>query len=95
MFKDRASFIKAQAGNISKGGMFIRTKKPLGRGEQFVLKLQLPDLPDPMEIACQVAWMRGPSEESEQSPAGMGIQFRDMSPEMKKTLDRYVESTDG
>ena len=54
-FKDRQSFIKAYTGNISRGGLFIRTERPLREGEQFLLKLQLPDLPDPIKVNCEVS----------------------------------------
>ena len=34
--------------NIGKGGTFIKTKKPLDVGTEFLFKLMVPHLPDPI-----------------------------------------------
>ena len=41
-YQDHTGFVKAYSGNISQGGLFIKTKKPLEMGEEFLLKLTLP-----------------------------------------------------
>ena len=57
-FKDREAFIRAYTGNISAGGLFIKTENPLGPGRQFQLKLQLPNVSRAMQIKCEVVWSR-------------------------------------
>jgi len=49
-FKDRLSFIKAYSANTGAGVLFIKTSKPLKKGEQLLLKLQLSGIPDPLKI---------------------------------------------
>lgn len=90
-YKDRDSFISAYTSNISKGGVFIKTDNPLAAEEQFVLKLQLPEIPEPLKIKCQVAWRRKDSQELERKPNGMGVKFEEMSTNDKNTLDRYIK----
>jgi len=91
MFKDRQSFIKAYTGNISRGGLFIRTERPLKEGEQFLLKLQLPDLPDPIKVNCEVSWAREQSE-TEKRPPGMGVKFCKMTKRDNQILNQYVQT---
>jgi len=91
MFKDRLTFIKAYASNISSGGLFIRNENPLEVGEQFLLKLQLPDIKEAIRIKCQVAWIRKAEDASEKRPAGMGVKFIEMRDEDNKVLQQYIK----
>jgi uncharacterized protein (TIGR02266 family) len=90
-FKDRQSFVKAYTDNISKGGLFIRTDQPLNEGEQFLLKLQLPDLSEPIKINCEVSWRREQNN-AEQKPPGMGVKFFEMDKRDKQLLLQYFQS---
>ena len=94
-FKDRNAFVKAYSGNISKGGLFVRTRKPLPKGERFLLKLQLPDLSDPLKIQSEVAWARETEGEAGAEAAGMGLRFLEMTPEERQVLDGYIQGTMG
>jgi type IV pilus assembly protein PilZ len=89
-YKDRQSFVKAYTANVSLGGLFIKTENPLPKEEKFQLKLQLPDIPEPMMIQCQVAWSRRPGGQGEAGPAGMGIMFMEMSPKDDQVFKRYL-----
>jgi len=90
-FKDRQTFVKAYTENISPGGIFVRTRKPLNSGERFLLKLQLPDLSETLKIQCEVAWSRTTAGESRGEAAGMGLKFLEMSAENRQALNAYVE----
>jgi uncharacterized protein (TIGR02266 family) len=91
-FKDHQSFIKAYTGNISEGGLFIRTERPLKEGEQFLLKLQLPGLSEPMEVNCEVVWVREQSD-TEKRPSGMGVKFCKMTKQDNQILSQYVQTS--
>ncbi|MFC1580886.1 TIGR02266 family protein [Thermodesulfobacteriota bacterium] len=93
-FKDRQSFIKAYSENISSGGLFILTDKPLRKGDAFFLKLQLPEMTDPMEIKCEVAWARKQVEDSANRPSGMGIKFMEMSDKDRSSIREYLKNKD-
>jgi CRP/FNR family cyclic AMP-dependent transcriptional regulator len=90
-FKNRQTFVKAYTGNISRGGLFIRTDRPLKEGEQFLLKLQLPDLSEPINATCEVVWARTQSE-GETRPSGMGVKFCEMSKRDIQILTQYVQA---
>ncbi len=78
-YKDRAAFIQAYTENASNGGLFIKTEKPLRVGYQFVLKLQLPGVPNPLQIKSEVRWTRPPEKGHPDQVPGMGIQFLEIS----------------
>ena len=89
-FKERRSFIKAYTNNISPGGLFITTKKPLKEGEQFLLKLQLPDITEPIKIKCEVTWTKKQEQSTKDNPAGMGVRFSEMDKKDNQILKRYL-----
>jgi uncharacterized protein (TIGR02266 family) len=91
-FKDRQSFIKAYTGNVSAGGIFIRTERPLKRGEQFLLNLQLPDIADALTIKCEVAWARKQEGDIGGRPPGMGAKFLEMREADRKILGSYLKA---
>ena len=64
------SFFADYTKNISKGGTFIKTKKPLPVGTQFLFKLTVPHREAPFELLGEVAWARSDGDDP-----GMGIRF--------------------
>jgi type IV pilus assembly protein PilZ len=81
-YKKLNSFFADYTRNISKGGTFIRTTKPLDVGTQFVFVLTVPSPTKPGEAEVErielegiVRWVVPEGEATQQSPAGMGIQF--------------------
>ena len=43
--------------NISMGGTFIKTDKPLDIGTEFLFKLMIPTLPEPLVLRGDVRWV--------------------------------------
>lgn len=72
------TFFSDYTKNISKGGTFIKTSKPLKIGTEFLFKLVLPSLDAPLEIKGTVVWIRTTEEaaqlDDDEAP-GMGIRF--------------------
>ncbi|MBX3212811.1 MAG: TIGR02266 family protein [Labilithrix sp.] len=79
-YKRLNTFFADYTKNISKGGTFIRTTKPLDVGTEFVFVLTVPE-PSPegapvrLELTGRVKWVVPESDATEEAPAGMGIQF--------------------
>ena len=92
-YKDRNSFIKAYTGNISRGGVFIKTENPLQLDERFLLKLQLPDIAAPLRIRCRVIWRRKEARQTPDKPNGMGVQFEEMGKNDSDILHNYIGET--
>jgi type IV pilus assembly protein PilZ len=82
--------------NISKGGTFIKTDKPLDIGTVFLFKLQLPAQAAPLAFRGEVRWV---VREGEPLPPGiaaghelgMGIRFVYDNAEQRLTIERIVE----
>lgn len=91
-YKDKNSFLKAYTGNISTGGLFIKTNNPLPKGESFLLKLQLPEISSPLKIKCIVAWAYKQEEGKGNKPSGMGIQFTEFNKGDDQILKKYISS---
>ncbi len=89
-YKDRKSFVSAVTGNISAKGLFVRTDTPLEKDDSFMLKLQLPELPEPLMIQSQVVWNRKKGEQAEAGPAGMGVRFVGLSSKEDEALRKYL-----
>jgi type IV pilus assembly protein PilZ len=70
------TFFSDYTRNISKGGTFIRTSKPLEVGTEFVFALRIPNLEDPLRLRGLVKWVVRTDQASAASPAGMGIEFQ-------------------
>ena len=89
-YRDRQSFITSYSTNISSGGLFIKTEKPFPNGEKFLLNLQLPNIPEPLKINCEVVWVRAKRDE-ERKPLGMGVKFCEMSKNDSQILKKYLK----
>ncbi len=70
--------------------MFIKTTKPLVKGEQFILKLKLPDASETPKIDCEVSWNRTETSDPVKQPLGMGIKFIGISPEDHHRLKKEL-----
>ena len=79
-YKRLNTFFADYTRNISKGGTFIRTTRPLDVGTEFVFVLSVPE-PNldnaqvMLEMTGEVKWVIAEKEATNENPAGMGIQF--------------------
>src|SRR5208283_5296642 len=70
-YKRMNTFFADYAKNISKGGTFIRTNKPLEIGTEFVFVLSIPGQPDQLQLRGRVVWTVAEESATEEQPAGM------------------------
>ncbi len=87
-YKDRESFIRAYNGT---GVLYIKTAKPLKNGEKFLVKLQLPGIPNPLIINSEVAWARKQAEDPNNRPSGMGVKFCEMNKRDDFLLKQFLK----
>lgn len=83
------SFFTDFADNISNGGMFIATPKPLRPGTQLSLEFLLPECDYPIHVKAKVTWSR--SVPSEGQKRGMGVKFDNLSPSAKDKINTIVK----
>ena len=95
-YKRLNTFFADYTKNISRGGTFIRTNKPLDIGTEFVFKLVVPNLEQPLALRGQVRWVvkegepPPPGVEAGHEP-GMGIKFIFENDEEKRLIEATVE----
>jgi type IV pilus assembly protein PilZ len=88
-YKRLNAFFADYTRNISNGGTFIRTDKPLGVGTEFVFKLAVPRLEEPLSIRGQVKWVIQPGHPEEEP--GMGIKFLYRDQAERRVVEEIVE----
>jgi type IV pilus assembly protein PilZ len=85
-YKKLNSFFADYTKNISKGGTFIKTKKPLPIGTRFLFKLTVPQRKEPFELLGEVVWSTTEGEEP-----GMGIRFVYSTDTQRSDFEGVVE----
>ncbi len=90
-YKRLNSFFADYTRNISRGGTFIRTNKPLDIGTEFMFKLLIPKLPQPLELHGKVQWIVRPEDVTEGKEPGMGIGFIYASDFERRRIEGVVE----
>ena len=74
-YKRLNSFFADYTKNISRGGTFIRTDRPLEIGTDFLFKLVIPSLAEPLVLTGKVQWVITPAQAGRDQESGMGIGF--------------------
>ena len=95
-YKRLNTFFHDYTKNISKGGTFIKTDRPLEIGTLFLFRLILPAPEEPLTIRGDVRWVvregeAPPPESNGSNEPGMGIRFVYDDPEERLALERRVE----
>lgn len=95
-YKRLNTFLADYTRNISRGGTFVATARPLSIGTEFVFALLVPGLGEPLKLTGKVVWTTREDEASPANPAGMGIEFqyRDAAEQAEKEarVERLLES---
>jgi type IV pilus assembly protein PilZ len=88
-YKRINTFFADYTKNISKGGTFIRTTRPLEIGTEFMFVLSLPEAVE-LELKGVVKWIIPEGEATHEKPAGMGIQFVFADDAQRDAVDAVV-----
>jgi type IV pilus assembly protein PilZ len=90
-YKRLNTFFADYTNNISKGGTFIRTLKPLAVGTEFLFVLSLPAPTEQLELTGEVKWLVTEEEATADKPAGMGIKFKFASDDDRVRVHQFVK----
>ncbi len=90
-YKRLNSFFADYTKNIGRGGTFIATDRPLEIGTDFVFKLGVPGLPEPLVLNGKVQWVLMPEEAGDGREPGMGIGFVFESEIERERVEATVE----
>lgn len=78
--------------DISRGGLFIQSGRPLPVGTMLKFELQLRDERSIITGVGRVAWCRSPEEATPHQPAGMGIKFAKMDDTSRLLIESLTAS---
>ena len=73
--------------NINEGGMFVEIEKPPELDTVVQLQFRLPGTRKPVKVLGRVAWSK---DEDPDGPSGVGIEFHDLSAELRDTINQVV-----
>ena len=84
-YRSRDALQKDLVTDLSPGGLFVRTSKPLAIGTDVELEVSIDDQDPPIHIRGKVIWLRGEDQ-------GMGIQFTGlMGPVLAELIGKKPE----
>ena len=83
-------FIERYAVDVSRGGIFIRTREPLPVDTRLRLEFQLQDSTPLLAGEGTVVWIREHDPARENVTPGMGVRFDKLTPESQPTLEKIL-----
>ena len=90
VFSDGENAYRAHTVDVSAKGLFIVTERLLSPGHEFLVKLQLPDRPTPLQIKCEVLWNRERNNSQPNRLPGMGVKFIKISKNDYQILRDFI-----
>jgi type IV pilus assembly protein PilZ len=90
-YKRVNTFFADYTKNISRGGTFIGTERPLAIGTEFIFALGIPQLEEPLRLTGKVIWIVKVDDSSKANPAGMGIEFQYADDAERREKEAAVE----
>ncbi len=89
-YRDIDTFFTSFAENLSEGGMFISTNRPLSPGTTLFLEFLLPDSSLKIKTRGEVMWSRK-DPKSHVEKRGMGIRFEELSREDRAKINTMIQ----
>jgi uncharacterized protein (TIGR02266 family) len=89
-YRSVGSFLTDWATNISRGGLFINTRKPLPVGTAVKILVQLPGASFPCQLGGRVTRITEYDNRANMVP-GMGVEFIDIDDAQRRELEAFVE----
>lgn len=86
--------VAAEASNISRGGVFVKTLTPSELGQTVTVELQIPGhLAGRVPVIAEVKFVITPREAANQKRMpGMGVEFVQMDPAARSVIDAFLDS---
>jgi len=89
-YRSVGSFLTDWATNISRGGLFINTRKPLPVGTAVKILVQLPGASFPFHLGGRVTRITEYDNRANMVP-GMGVEFTDVDEPQKREIEAFVD----
>ena len=89
-YRSVGSFLTDWATNISQGGLFINTRKPLPVGTDVKILVQLPGASFPVQLSGRVTRITEYDQRANMVP-GMGEELTEMTDAQRREIEALVE----
>jgi uncharacterized protein (TIGR02266 family) len=90
--RDVDVFVSSKIMNISRGGLFVKTRRPPPRDTPLEIEFYLPAGQDPVKATGSVVWINpAASRGNAILPVGVGIHFDAISSRDLKRIEAYIE----
>ena len=81
--------------DLSKGGIFVKTDRPLPVGTKVQLKFTFPDSIELFETTGEVMWINDPKKypknQEKNDLVGMGVRFINLAARNKKLIEDFIK----
>lgn len=94
-FDNLSSFVSEYSSDLSVGGIFIKTSKPRKVGTSVNLTIVLMNGERLIEATGRVVRVVLPGDRYTGAVPGMAIEFTDISPQSRKTIEECIEMGEG
>jgi type IV pilus assembly protein PilZ len=91
-YSTRDAFVSNRVTNLSRGGLFIESDRPLPVATEVDLTLTLPGTEGALKACGRVIWNYDIQKGSSRVIRGMGIKLLDMGSDARRTLEKYIEN---
>jgi type IV pilus assembly protein PilZ len=89
-------FVAAYSLDMSKGGLFVKTREPFDQGSRVDLEFVLPECDEVLRAVGEVRWVvAGGGRGKAVGGTGMGIEFVEISENVSHKLSNYVRTCTG
>jgi uncharacterized protein (TIGR02266 family) len=93
-YRTADQFFQDYVQNISMGGIFVETTKPLSEGTRLSVEFSLPGMRVPISADGVVVHRLSGNRGSDASGNGMGIRFSELDEKSKRLLEEYVRRSE-
>lgn len=90
-YPDEDSFITRFAANVTRGGVFLASRKPRPVGDTIRFEISLAQGPPLLYGLGRVTWVRDFNPAEPHRAHGMGVQFTALDPKCQPLLERLLE----
>ncbi len=87
-YSSRSEFLKEYTKNVSRGGMFVKTKNYYEAGKVIDLHLHIPEMSEPIKIKSEVVHVRKGSDTED---AGVGVKFIGITKTNRDRVIAYIK----
>jgi uncharacterized protein (TIGR02266 family) len=90
-YPDEEAFITRFAANVTRGGVFLASRKPRPVGDMIRFEISLAQGPPLLYGVGKVTWVREFNPSEPHRAHGMGVQFTGLDPKCQPLLERLLE----